>query len=84
MSDTISRQAAPEQQWIPCNEQMPKPNEYEDNVRKYYLVQNEFEDMMVCSWDGNYWTQIYCNTHVEDKVLAWMPLPKPWEGVMNE
>lgn len=65
-------------QWIPCSERLPKPNEYENDVRKYYLVQNEYGDMMVCSWDGHYWEQMYCNTPVKNKVVAWMPLPTPW------
>ena len=64
--------------WIPCGERLPKPNEYENDVRKYYLVQNEHGDMMVCSWHGGFWMQMYRNTHVEDKVVAWMPLPTPY------
>lgn len=67
-----------EERWIPCSERLPKPNEYENDVRVYYLVQNEYGDMMVCSWNGSFWMQMYRNTHVEDKVVAWMPLPKPW------
>ena len=63
--------------WISVTERLPKPNEYENDVRKYYLVQNEHGDMMVCSWHGSFWMQMYRNTHVEDKVVAWMPLPKP-------
>ena len=61
--------------WIPCSERLPKPNEYENDVRVYYLVQNEYGDMMVCSWHGGFWLQMYRNTHVEDQVVAWMPLP---------
>lgn len=64
--------------WIPVTERLPKPNEYENDVRTYYLVQNEYGDMMVCSWQGGFWTQMYRNTHVEDKVVAWMPLPTPY------
>lgn len=67
-------------EWIPVTERLPKPNEYENDVRAYYLVQNEYGDMMVCSWDGRCWMQMYRHTHVEDKVVAWMPMPKPWEG----
>ena len=67
-----------EERWIPCSERLPKPNEYENDVRVYYLVQNEYRDMMVCSWNGSFWMQMYRNTHVEDKVVAWMPLPTPY------
>ena len=71
--------------WIPVTERLPKPNEYENDVRKYYLVQNEYGDMMVCSWNGRYWEQMYCNTPVEDKVVAWMSLPTPYrEGGQDE
>lgn len=73
-----------DERWIPVTERLPKPNEYENGVRKYYLVQNEYGDMMVCSWDRRCWTQMYRNTHVEDKVVAWMPLPKIWEGEQDE
>lgn len=64
--------------WIPTSERLPKPNEYENGVRKYYLVQNEYGDMMVCSWRGRHWMQMYRNTYVEDKVVAWMPPPAPY------
>lgn len=69
-----------DERWIPCGKRFPKPNEYENGVRRYYLIQNEYGDMMVCSWDGRCWTQMYRHTNVEDKVVAWMPLPKMWEG----
>ena len=68
------------QRWIPCSERMPKPKEYAYGVLKYYLVQNEFGDMMVCSWDGKYWSQMYQYKKIQDKAVAWMPLPEPWEG----
>lgn len=71
--------------WIPTSERLPKPNEYENNVRQYYLVQNEYGDMMICSWHGNYWIQMYRNTQVEEKVVAWMPLPTQYrEGGQDE
>lgn len=71
--------------WIPVTERLPKPKEYVNGVRKHYLVQNEYGDMMVCSWDGCFWTQMYRTTHVKDKVAAWMPLPTPyWEGGQND
>lgn len=73
-----------DERWIPCSRRLPKPNEYENGVRRYYLVQNEYGDMMVCSWDGRCWMQMYHHTNVEDKVVAWMPLPKMWEGGQDE
>lgn len=70
--------------WIPCSERLPKPKEYEDDVLKYYLIQNEFGDMMVCSWDGKYWVQMYQHKNIQDKVVAWRELPTPWEGGQDE
>ena len=71
--------------WVPTSERLPKPNEYENNVRTYYLVQNEYGDMMVCSWHGDFWLQMYRNTPVEEQVVAWMPLPTPYlEGGQDE
>lgn len=69
------------QQWIPVSERLPKANEKErGGVRRYYLVQNEYGDMMVASWNGVFWEQMYRYKPVEDEVVAWMPLPEPLEG----
>ena len=66
--------------WITVIERMPKPNETEHMIAKYYLVQNEYGDMMVARWDGKGWKQMYQpNSYLEDDVIAWMPLPSPYE-----
>ena len=66
--------------WITVSERMPKPNETEHMIAKYYLVQNEYGDMMVARWDGKGWKQMYQpNSYLEDDVIAWMPLPSPYE-----
>ena len=70
--------------WIPCKEKLPTPNESIDHVRKYYLVQNEYTDMMVASYHENakgerYWEQMYHSRPIEDKIVAWMELPKKYE-----
>lgn len=66
--------------WIIVGERMPKPNETEHMIAKYYLVQNEYRDMMVARWDGKGWKQMYQpNSYLEDDVIAWMPLPSPYE-----
>ena len=70
--------AQPEQRWIPCSERLPEPKETENLIAKYYLVQNEYGDMMVARWDGNGWEQMYQHEYLEDDVIAWMPLPKPY------
>ena len=70
--------------WIPVTDGLPKPNETEDGIAKYYLIQNEFGDMMVACYCENssgytWWQQMYTNDKVEDEVIAYMPLPAPYE-----
>ena len=73
--------AQPEQQWIPVTERMPEPNKIEENgCLRYYLTQNEYGDMMVCSWNGFKWEQIFQYDLTYDEIVAWMPLPVPWKG----
>ena len=70
--------------WIPVTERLPKPNEKdEDGIQKYYLIQNEFGDMMVASYreknlGDTWWEQMYAYKPIADKVIAWMPLPEPY------
>lgn len=63
------------QEWIPCNERMPK----EDG---YYLVKLSFAwgNDIEMGWllDGEW---VNPNSHV---TVAWMPLPAPWEGADDE
>ena len=72
--------AHPEPRWIPVMEQLPTPNVFIRNMQEYYLIQNKYGDMLVACYDGE-WEQIYnpeCYID-KDKVIAWMPLPKPYE-----
>lgn len=62
--------------WIPVSERLPKPNQYDGSVAMYYLVQNEYGDMLVASYDSNGWRQIYHHDYLKDEVVAWMFLPK--------
>ena len=70
--------------WIPCSERLPKPKETENLIAKYYLVQNEYGDMMVARWDGKGWEQMYQHEYLEDDVIAWMPLPEKYKTEMRE
>ena len=65
--------------WISCKDRLPKPSEFIGKVAKYYLVQNEYGDMMVASYDGE-WTQIYHILPIEEVIVAWRELPKPYEA----
>ena len=74
----------PEQQWIPCSKRLPQPNERHGDTSKYYLVQNEFGDMMVARFQRNragetWWEQMYAYIPTEDEIVAWMLLPEPYQ-----
>lgn len=64
-------------EWIPCSEKLP-----EENVA--VLTQANFKDdikMAVSArQDYNYWTGWGTR---EVNIVAWMPLPKPWEGAKD-
>lgn len=69
-----------ESKWIPVSERLPKAGEYVGDVAKYYLVQNEYGDMLVARYThSEYWEQIYQLKPIGDEIVAWMPLPKPYE-----
>lgn len=69
-----------EPKWIPVSEKLPEAGEYIGNIAKYYLVQNEYGDMLVAKYThGEYWEQIYQLKPIGDEIVAWMPLPKPYK-----
>ena len=72
--------ARKKEEWISCDEKLPKPNELVDNVRKYYLIQDEYGDMHVASYLRNGWISIDSFYTLEDDVIAWMPLPEPYKA----
>ena len=76
-SVTLARK---KEEWISCDEKLPKPNELADNVRKYYLIQDEYGDMHVASYLRNGWISIDSFYTLEDDVIAWMPLPEPYKA----
>jgi hypothetical protein len=81
----VAIQALEQTRWIPCNERLPKENEYVDDVRKHYLVQNEYGDMFVAGYiKKNYWEEIYHIEPVTDQIVAWMPLPDPYKEEKEE
>ena len=70
--------------WIPCDRELPKPNEEDGNgFHKAYLVQDG-RWMDVARWDGKYWVAWGYST-VLLNVVAWCELPTPYrEGKKNE
>lgn len=70
--------AQPESQWIPCSERLPE-------VRRWVLCQcrANIMDVLRLTDDGSWYRQP--NTiYMDGFVLAWMPLPEPYQEVENE
>ena len=71
------------QEWIPCGERLPDENDSVlitwGNIPKWWM-----HDKRVCVlWhysekgpDAHWWK--------DGTIVAWMPLPKPWEGEEDE
>ena len=59
--------------WIPVAERLPTEN-------NSYLVWMPFtpegHHITVAEWCGSYW-------NIKTPIMAWMPLPKPWEGAKD-
>ena len=67
--------------WIPCSKRLPKVDEYDGDVAKYYLVQNEYGDMLVARYThSRYWEQIYQLKPITDEIIAWRELPQPYKA----
>ena len=75
----------PQTKWISVNERLPEAGEYVGDVAKYYLVQNEYGDMLVARYThSEYWEQIYQMKPISDKIVAWMPLPERYKADMED
>lgn len=71
------------QGWIPCEEKLP---EIGHNIlitnRQGYTGEGEYKGH---NGYHHVWYQYRWNATLwEDEVLAWMPLPKPYEGGQND
>ena len=83
--NTVIKALEQEPKWISVNERLPKADEYIGNVAKYYLVQNEYGDMLVASYThSGYWEQIYQLKPIADEIIAWCELPKPYKAESEE
>ena len=77
-------EALEQTRWIPVSERLPEAGEYIGDVARYYLVQNEYGDMLVARYThGEYWEQIYQLKPIGDEIVAWMPLPNAYELESN-
>ena len=68
--------------WIPCNERLPKENEYIGDVCKYYLIQDEYGDMHVAHLSNVGW--IPMRKAIGDEIIAWRELPLPYKEVQDD
>jgi len=70
-----------EHRWIPVTERLPEAGEYVSDVAKYYLVQNEYGDMLVARYTHEeYWEQMYQLRPIADEIVAWRPLPEQYKA----
>lgn len=61
----------PEPHWIPCSERLPK-----EEIQDYWVcLENGYQQQ--CRWMryGHFY-----EWHTVAKVVAWMPLPEPYQG----
>lgn len=59
--------------WIPCSERLPaKPGHYLCSFNKPNRIDNIFVDLA-------YWTSGRWYGYLANEIVAWMPLPKPYE-----
>ncbi|MBO7733310.1 MAG: DUF551 domain-containing protein [Methanobrevibacter sp.] len=71
-----------EPKWIPVSERLPEVNQYVDDVCKYYLVQDRYGDMHVAHYQEHGWESIESRLFID--VVAWMPLPSPYQPQKSE
>lgn len=83
----IQLPSAQQQQWIPCSERLPDSDDYDETF--ITTIQCEHVDgwddyVTGCAdWTPHGWDiQTYYLGQI--KVVAWQPLPKPWEGGQDE
>ena len=77
IAEMIANMPSAQPGWIPCDRELPKPNEEDCNgFYKAYLVQDG-RWMDVARWDGKYWVAWGYST-VLLNVVAWCELPTPY------
>lgn len=69
----------PAQQWIPCSERLP-------SARQSVILSTKEWTGEGCYWETTEYHVIWKGyrwnaTYWDDEVIAWMPLPEPFEGV---
>lgn len=74
------------EKWIPCSERLPEKMVDVLTTQEYYDLDLEEYTVNVNTAcldpDGDWYTIFLEEGYMEDwNVVAWMPLPKPYEGV---
>lgn len=64
-------------EWIPCSERLPETDDvvlitvFNIDNNKLFVTPAVYQHPFFCTWN---------TLAPEDKVIAWQPLPEPWEG----
>lgn len=66
--------------WISVSERLPKENEYIGNVCKYYLIQDEYEDMYVAHLTNDGWIPMESLRAISSEITAWRELPESYKA----
>ncbi len=64
--------------WIPCSERLPREEEQDDELGVLVTLGNGYSGLQYDSYFNGLWDDW------NGYVIAWMPLPKPWEGADDE
>lgn len=68
--------------WIPCEEKLPEDVEVGQEYPTVLYSTNSGE--VAAGWyevlTRTWWRESASDDVIKDKVIAWMPLPEPWEG----
>ena len=70
--------AQPEQQWIPCSERLPEPDE-----EVFVYLWDNVPYITSMNGEGQWDTEYFC-VDVKDAPKAWMPLPEPYKEERRE
>ena len=72
------KKVPPAQQWIPVSERLPK-----ERVAVLVWCPERKNIYCACYEEKQWWIFGAYFNKIEFDVVAWMPLPKPWEGETN-
>ena len=72
-----------ERQWIPVTERLPEPDNDIDILVTY--IDGEETRIVPVNYGRGIWFDCIFDRELNPvKITAWMPLPKPWKGEVDE